>query len=84
MSLAHEEALIEYDEGRVDETALRDTLRDIGYRIRDPDKARAYEQAQEELRTKRDRAILAGAASGGGALVMIGMWLGLTPEPLPV
>ncbi|MGI9037704.1 MAG: heavy metal translocating P-type ATPase [Gemmatimonadota bacterium] len=83
VSLAHEEALVEYDETRVDETTLRDTLRDVGYTIRDSDKARAYEQAREELRDKRDRTIRAGVAAGIVALAMVGMWLDFVPVPLP-
>ena len=83
VSLAHEEALLEYDESVVDETTLRDTLRDVGYSLRDPARARAYEQAREELREKRDRTIRAGAASGLIALVMAGMWLRLLPAQLP-
>lgn len=83
VSLAHEEALIEYDEARVDETTLRDTLRDVGYTIRDPDKTRAYEQARDELRQKRSLTVRAGVAAAGVALVMVGMWLDLVAAPLP-
>jgi len=84
VSLAHEEALVEYDPEVVDETTLRDTLRDVGYTIRDPDRERAFEEARQELRDKRDRTILAGAASGAVALVMAGMWVEWLPDPLPL
>lgn len=83
VSLAHEEVLVEYDEARVDETTLRDTLRDVGYTIRDADRARAFEQARQELRDKRDRTIRAGIASGLVGLAMLAMWVGLLTAPLP-
>ena len=44
VSLAHEETLIEYDPRQCTPTKLRDTLRQIGYSIRDTDKIRAFEQ----------------------------------------
>ncbi len=78
VSLAHEETLIEYDEALVDEQTLEDTLRDVGYTIRDPDKARAYEQQAEELADKLRRTIRGGIASGLVSTAMVAMWLGLT------
>jgi len=80
VSLAHEEALIEYDPERVDETTLRDTLRDIGYTIRDPEKTRAYEQQREELEEKGRRTLRGGIASGAVAIGMLAMWLGWRPS----
>ena len=44
VSLAHEEVLVQYDRERVDEVTVKDTLRDLGYTIRDPDKAKRFEQ----------------------------------------
>ena len=41
VSLAHEETLIEYDPARRTPSELRDTLRQIGYSVRDTDKVRA-------------------------------------------
>jgi len=40
VSLAHEEVLVRYDDGILSEVKVKDTLRDLGYTIRDPDKAR--------------------------------------------
>jgi len=76
VSLAHEETLIEYDETLVDEKTLEDTLRDVGYTIRDPDKARAYEQQAEELADKRRRTLQGALASGLVAAAMVAMRLG--------
>ncbi|HIQ02190.1 MAG TPA: copper chaperone, partial [Anaerolineales bacterium] len=53
VSLAHEEALIEYDPARCSPTELRDVLRQLGYIVRDPDKVRAYDEQQAELRSAR-------------------------------
>jgi len=63
VSLAHEEVLVQYDPGQVDEVTVKDTLRDLGYTIRDPDKAKRFEQQQAELETARLRLVLSGAAS---------------------
>jgi Cu+-exporting ATPase len=63
VSLAHEEVLVRYDENQVSDVAVKDTLRDLGYTIRDPDKAKQYEQQQAELADGRRRLLLAGSAS---------------------
>jgi len=49
VSLAHEEVLVQYDDAILSEVKVKDTLRDLGYTIRDPDKAKRYEQQQAEL-----------------------------------
>jgi len=41
VSLAHEEVLVQYDDAILSEVKVKDTLRDLGYTIRDPDKAKA-------------------------------------------
>ena len=76
VSLAHEEALIEYDPALRTPTELRDTLRQLGYTVRDPDKVRAYEEQEAELRTERRRLIVAGFFAGAAAALMVIMWLG--------
>ncbi|WP_435197697.1 heavy metal translocating P-type ATPase [Natronomonas sp. EA1] len=63
VSLAHEEVLVQYDDDRLNEVEVKDTLRDLGYTIRDPDKAKRYEQQQAELATGKRRLLLAGGAS---------------------
>ncbi|WP_435066251.1 heavy metal translocating P-type ATPase [Halobaculum sp. EA56] len=63
VSLAHEEILVQYDDDRLNEVEVKDTLRDLGYTIRDPDKAKRYEQQQAELATGKRRLLLAGGAS---------------------
>jgi heavy metal translocating P-type ATPase len=71
VSLAHEEVRVEYDDDLLDEVELKDTLRDLGYTIRDPDKRKRFEEQQAELATARRRLALAGAAS----LVTAGLML---------
>lgn len=77
VSLAHEEALIEYDPAQQTPTNLRDTLRQLGYTVRDPDKVKAYQEQQAELR--RARLLLVWAASFTFITlgIMIARWFGV-------
>ena len=70
VSLAHEEVLVQYDEDRISEVTVKDTLRDLGYTIRDPDKEKRYEEQREELAEGKRRLILAGSASIAVAALM--------------
>ena len=79
VSLSHEETLIQYDPTKQTPAQLRDTLRSLGYTIRDPDKVRAFEEQAEELRTERQRLILAGVFTAISGLLMLMMWLKLVP-----
>lgn len=63
VSLAHEEVLVQYDDGRLSEVEVKDTLRDLGYTIRDPDKEKRYEEQQAELAEGKHQLLLAGGAS---------------------
>jgi heavy metal translocating P-type ATPase len=76
VSLAHEEALIAYDPARVSPLALRDTLRDIGYTVRDPRKVRSFEEQEAELQTERIRLASTAAASVVALWLMVVMWSG--------
>ncbi len=76
VSLAHEEALIAYDAAQVTPTQLTDTLRSLGYTVRDPDKVQTFEEEEAELGRERDRLIIAGAAAWIGFMVMLLMWVG--------
>lgn len=80
VSLSHEEALIQYDPDKRTPSELRDTLRSLGYTIRDPDKVRAFEEQAEELRIEWQRLILAGVFTGISAALMLVMWLKLIPQ----
>ena len=80
VSLAHEEALVEYDPRRADAAMLRSILAKLGYSARDLDRVKAREEQTEELRLERRRLIGAGIAAGITAVLMVGMLFGLT-EP---
>ncbi|HXG03944.1 MAG TPA: hypothetical protein VNO23_11110 [Candidatus Binatia bacterium] len=76
VSLAHEEALVAYDPGRVSPAALTDTLRSLGYTVRDPVRVRTFEEEEAELARERDRLVIAGAGAWIGLVVMLLMWVG--------
>ena len=54
VSLAHEEALVRYRPPRITETRIKDTLRGLGYTVRDPRKVQTFEE-QEALREETYR-----------------------------
>ncbi len=59
VSLTHEQALVDYDPGRVrPETVLR-TLRDIGYDLYDPRKVRPFEEEEAALVREGKRLLVA-------------------------
>ncbi|MBI3960139.1 MAG: cation-translocating P-type ATPase, partial [Chloroflexi bacterium] len=78
VSLAHEDALIQYDPARRTSEELIGVLRSLGYTIRDPDKVRAYEQQAEDLRQEGQRLRVTGLLVAISMAVMIPMWLGAT------
>ncbi|MFC6764576.1 heavy metal translocating P-type ATPase [Natrinema soli] len=73
VSLAHEEVLVRYDDETLSEVELKDTLRDLGYTIRDPDKEKRFEEQQAELTNGKRRLLLAGSASIATAGLMLWM-----------
>jgi P-type Cu+ transporter len=75
VSLAHEEALIHYDEARIAPDLLKDTLTAVGYTVMDPNKVRSFEEEDAEMREERDRLIVAGSLTGIALWLMILMWL---------
>jgi heavy metal translocating P-type ATPase len=80
VSLAHEEALVEYDPARVEETQIKDAIRSVGYTVRDPTKVRTFEEEEAELKRERDRLIIAAAFTWMAFLSMVMMWI---DRPLP-
>lgn len=59
VSLTHEQALVEYDPAVAQPEELLQTLRDIGYTISDPRKARAFEEEEQDLIRESHRFVLA-------------------------
>jgi heavy metal translocating P-type ATPase len=55
VSLAHEEGLVTYRPDALGPLAIVDTLRSVGYSVRDPRKVGLFEEEQAELEAERDR-----------------------------
>ncbi len=83
VSLAHEEVLVRYDPDRVAERQIRRALEQMGYTIRDPDRLRAYEEAEEELARHRRRLLGAAGLTAGALGLMVAMWSGYRPAWMP-
>ncbi len=69
VSLTHEQALVDYDPAQIGPQQLLETLRDIGYTIRDPRKLRPYEDEEAELVRESRRLV----AAIGFSLATIGL-----------
>ncbi|MFQ6039622.1 MAG: heavy metal translocating P-type ATPase [Candidatus Poribacteria bacterium] len=76
VSLAHEEVLIQYNPQRVTGTELKDTLRQLGYTVRDPKRVRTFEEEEAELRREKRKLLIAAGFTSAAALLMFCMWLG--------
>jgi heavy metal translocating P-type ATPase len=71
VSLTHEQALVDYDPNRISAGELVGTLHDIGYRLYDPRKLRAYEDEEAELVREGRRLFTAiGASLAAIALIV--------------
>jgi Cu+-exporting ATPase len=75
VSIAHQEALVQYDPGRVNATTIEEALEDIGYTVHAPDEAALFAQEEHELRMARRKAIIAGALLLTASAVMLGALL---------
>ena len=75
VNMAHEEALITYDPSRVTPTELKQTLRDIGYSVRDIGNERTFEEQEAELRAEFKNLLLAAAFAAIAFNFMALMWL---------
>jgi heavy metal translocating P-type ATPase len=77
VSISHEEALVQYDPKKVTATQLQDTIRSLGYAVRDPDKVRTFEEEEAEVRQHRNRLLVA----AGVTIISLGfmglVWAGL-------
>ena len=71
VSLAHEQALIEYDPTKTRPEDLLQTLKDIGYTVWDPRKTRSFEEEEADLVRERNRLI----AASGLSVVTIALML---------
>lgn len=78
VSLAHEEGLVTYNPSIIDPHHIVETLRAVGYSVRDPRKLVSYEEAEEELRAERNRFQLGLSATIVTLVLMSFAWTGQT------
>ncbi len=76
VSLAHEEALVQFDPDRAAESQIKDAIRSVGYTVRDPKKVRTFEDEEAELRRERGRLLIAASFTVISLDLMVLMWLG--------
>ncbi|MCL8206677.1 MAG: cation-translocating P-type ATPase [Actinomycetia bacterium] len=75
VSLAHEEALIEYHPDVVTPEQIQRTLLDLGYTVRDPRRVKAYEEQRRDLEREKRRLAVAGTLTGLTLVSMVLRWL---------
>jgi heavy metal translocating P-type ATPase len=75
VSLAHEEALIEYDPAQVTSTELKQTLLDLGYTVRDATRARTVEEEEADLRRERNNLLVAAGFTLVALFVVMSSWM---------
>ncbi|MDR7595012.1 MAG: cation-translocating P-type ATPase [Armatimonadota bacterium] len=71
VSIAHEEALVEYEPDRLSAEAISRALEDIGFRVRPPDEAIRVQEEETELRRARGLAWWAGVLLGLASVLMV-------------
>ncbi len=77
VSLAHEEALVEYDPRLIKPWEIDEVLMKLGYTVRDPKKLRSFEEEEAELIRERRRLIVAAIIVGLSLSMMVSMWIGM-------
>jgi heavy metal translocating P-type ATPase len=81
VSLAHEEGLVEYRPQAISPREIAQTLRDVGYSVRDPRKTASFEEEERELAAERDRFLVGLGVTMFTLVLMIFGWVG---SPLAV
>ncbi len=77
VSLAHEETLVRYHADITSPSAIKGTMRALGFIIRDPNKVKAFEEQQKAAREERNDLITAAIFAITLFLAMSAMWLDL-------
>src|SRR5579875_1814284 len=77
VNLAHEEALVGYDGSPAVARRVGETLRALGYTIRDRERLQAFVQAEEELDEERRWLLVAALLAGVGLTMLATEWLSL-------
>lgn len=79
VSLAHEEGLVRYRAESITAGRIVDTLRQIGYSVRDPRKVAGYEAVEAEIAEERSRFLVGLATTIVTLGLMIAVWTGHAP-----
>lgn len=72
VSLAHEEALVQYDPAQINESEILRILQDLGYEPRQTDPETRFEKEEEDLAAARRKAGIAGGLLVGVSALMAG------------
>jgi heavy metal translocating P-type ATPase len=83
VSLAHEEALVHYDPAVTGPWKIDDTLKSMGYTVRDPNKLRSFEEEDTEVRKALYRLLGSAVLTFITLGVMSLAWFGIIPNPMP-
>ena len=84
VSLAHEEALVQYDPSRTEPWKIDNALRSLGYIVRDPNKIRSFEEEDAEVRRERNRLLGSSVLTFAALGIMSLFWIGIISNPMPV
>ncbi len=84
VSLAHEEVFVRYQPSMTNEIIIKDTLKKLGFRIRDQDKIVSMKQEKEELKSHQKKMIFSSIGVGIASFLMILSWLGMTHIWFPI
>ncbi len=81
VSIAHQEALVQYDPTRLSAATIEQALEDIGFTVYAPDEAKIFAQEERELQAAQQKAIVAGVLLvAASALMIVAVLWG--PHPL--
>ncbi len=80
VSLAHEQVYVAYDSRTTDELTIKDTLKSLGFPIRDADKVMAMEQERHELVHHRNLVFFSLIGVGIAIVLMFLAWNGIQAE----
>lgn len=70
VSLAHEEVLVRYDPGRLHPQAVTATLLELGYSVREPDRADVFQEEERDLQRACRIAVATGLLAVAATAVM--------------
>ncbi len=80
VSLAHEEALVQYDPSKLEPWQIEEVLRNLGYTVRDPKKIRTFKEEDAEVRRERNRLLGSAILTFTGLGLMVMMRLGMRQQ----